>query len=77
MLEKCTYLSVACPVGIPDAQLQAYKKIIDLADVVLCANDLKKPTPGSAEDQALAYAVNTGHKYVLVLDPVKLTTVQR
>ena len=35
MLEKCTHISVVCPVGTPDAQLQAYRKIIDLADVVL------------------------------------------
>lgn len=35
MLEKCTLISVVCPVGTPDAQLQAYRKIIDLADVVL------------------------------------------
>lgn len=24
MLEKCTHISVVCPVGTPDAQLQAY-----------------------------------------------------
>ena len=35
MLEKCTHISVVCPVGTPDAQLQAYRKIIGLADVVL------------------------------------------
>ena len=33
MLEKCTHISVVCPVGTPDAQLQAYRKIICLADV--------------------------------------------
>ena len=33
MLEKCTHISVVCPVGTPDAQLQAYRKIIGLADV--------------------------------------------
>ena len=35
MLEKCTHISVVCPVGTPDAQLQAYRKILGLADVVL------------------------------------------
>ena len=25
MLEKCTHISVVCPVGTPDAQLQAYR----------------------------------------------------
>jgi hypothetical protein len=76
MLEKCTYLSAACPVGMPDAQLQAYRKIIDLADVVLGVYDLGSPALGDAEDRALAYAVDTAHKPVLVLDPLKLTTVQ-
>lgn len=37
MLEKCTLISAVCKVGAPDAQLQAYKKIIDLADVVLAS----------------------------------------
>ena len=27
MLEKCTHISVVCPVGTPDAQLQAYRKM--------------------------------------------------
>ena len=35
MLTACTYLSAVCEAGAPGAQLQAYKKIIDLADVVL------------------------------------------
>lgn len=26
MLEKCTHISVVCPVGTPDAQLQAYDR---------------------------------------------------
>ena len=28
MLEKCTHISVVCPVGTPDAQLQAYSTAI-------------------------------------------------
>ena len=76
MLEKCTLISAVCEVGAPDAQFQAYKKIIDLADVVLGVYDLESPAVGDAEDRALAYAVDTAHKSVLVLDPIKLTTFQ-
>ena len=76
MLEKCTLISVVCPVGTPDAQLQAYRKIIDLADVVLAVYDRDMQPADSAEDSALAYAVDIAHKSVLVLDPIKLTTFQ-
>ena len=69
-------MSAVCEVGAPDAQLQAYKKIIDLADVVLAVYDRDTPPAGSAEDRALAYAVDTVHKPVMVLDPIKLTTFQ-
>lgn len=55
MLEKCTYISAVCEVGAPGAQLQAYKEIIDLADVVLCVYDTDIPATSSAEDRALAY----------------------
>lgn len=76
MLEKCTHISVVCPVGTPDAQLQAYRKIIDLADVVLAVYDRDMQPADSAEDSALAYAVDIAHKSVLVVDPIKLTTFQ-
>ena len=76
MLEKCTLISAVCEVGAPDAQLQAYRMIIDVADGVLCVYDLESPAVGDAEDRALAYAVDTAHKSVLVLDPIKLTTNQ-
>ena len=75
MLEK-TLISAVCEVGAPDAQLQAYKKIIDLADVVLAVYERDTPPTGSAEDSALAYAVDTVHKPVLAVDPIKLTTFQ-
>ena len=71
MLEKCTLISVVCPVGTPDAQLQAYRKIIDLADVVLAVYDRDMQPADSAEDSALAYAVDIAHKSVLVLDPIQ------
>lgn len=74
MLEKCTCLSAVCPVGTPGAQLQAYKEIIDLSDMVLCVYDLNGPAMGDTEDRALAYAAETAHKPVLILDPLKLTT---
>lgn len=76
MLEKCALISAVCEVGAPDAQFQAYKKIIDLADVVLAVYDLDSPAVGDAEDRALAYAMDTAHKPVLALDPIKLTTNQ-
>ena len=76
MLEKCTCLSAVCSLGTLGAQLQAYKKIIDLSDVVLCVYDLNGPASGDTEDRALAYAVDIAHKPVLILDPLKLTTVQ-
>ena len=71
MLEKCTHISVVCEVGAADAQLQAYKKIIDLADVVLVVYDRDTPPAGSAEDSALAYAMDVARKPVLALGPPK------
>ena len=71
MLEKCTLISAVCEVGAPDAQFQAYKKIIDLADVVLAVYDRNTPATGSAEDSALAYAMDAAHKSVLALGPPK------
>ena len=71
MREKCTHISAVCEVGAPDAQLRAYKKIIDLADVVLAVYDRDTQSADSAEDSALAYAVDTAHKPVFVLSPPK------
>ena len=44
MLTACTYLSAVCEAGAPGAQLQAYKKIIDLADVC-CASTIRTYRP--------------------------------
>ena len=74
MLTACTYLSAVCEVGAPDAQLQAYKRIIDLADVVLAVSDTDAPAAASGEDTALAYAL--AQKPVLVLHPTELTTMR-
>lgn len=71
VLEKCTYISAVCEVGTPDAQLRAYRQIIDLADVVLAVYDRDTPPTGSAEDSALAYAMDVARKPVLLLDPPK------
>ena len=71
MLEQCTLISAVCEVGAPDAQLRAYRQIIDLADVVLAVYDRDTPSTGSAEDSALAYAMDVARKPVLVLGPPK------
>ena len=71
MLTACTYLSAVCEVGAPGAQLQAYKKIIDLADVVLAVYDKDTSPTGGAEDSALAYAMDVARKPVLALAPPK------
>ena len=55
MLEKCTHISVVCPVGTPDAQLQAYRKIIGLADVVLCVHDADYVSNGQWGKQSLCF----------------------
>lgn len=75
MLENSTHISAVCPVDIPDAQLQAYKKIIDLADVMLAVYDGDTPATGNAEDRALAYAEGQ-HKSLVLLHPTELTTKQ-
>ena len=75
MLEKCTLIFTVCEVGAPDAQLHAYKKIIDLTDVVLAVYDRDMPPTGSAEDKALAYAEGQ-RKSLLLLHPTELTTKQ-
>ena len=75
MLTACTYLSAVCEVGTSGAQLQAYKKIIDLADVVLCVCDKDTPAASRAEDRALAY-VEGQHKPLVLLHPTELTTKQ-
>ena len=75
MLTACTHISAVCPVGTPDAQRQAYRQIIDLADVVLCVYDTDIPATSSAEDRALAYAEGQ-HKSLVLLHPTELTTKQ-
>ena len=73
MLKNSTHISAVCPVDIPDAQLQAYKKIIDLADVVLCVYDTDTPAASGTEEAALAYAL--AQKPLVLLHPTELTTI--
>lgn len=75
VLEKCTYISAVCEVGAPDAQLRTYKKIIDLADVMLAVYDGDTPTTGNAEDRVLAYAESL-EKPLVLLHPTELTTMR-
>ena len=75
MLEKCTLISAVCEVGAPDAQLHAYKKIIDLADVVLAVYDKDTSPTGGAEDRVLAYAESL-EKPLVLLHPTELTTMR-
>ena len=70
VLEKCTYISAVCEVGVPDAQLRTYKKIIDLADVVLAVYNRNSLSVSNAEDQALTYAVNMTNKPIVILDHI-------
>ena len=72
MLEKCTLISAVCEVGVPDAQLQAYKKIIGLADVVLYVHDADMSATDSGENRAFAFAAEN-HTPTLVLHPKELT----
>ena len=71
MLEQCTLISVVCEVGAPDAQLQAYMKIIDLADAVLGVYDRGTPTTGSTEERALIFADKL-RKPLLMIPSVRL-----
>ena len=75
MLTACTYLSAVCEAGAPGAQLHAYKKIIDLADVMLAVYDGDTPATGNAEDRVLAYAESM-EKPLVLLHPTELTTMR-
>lgn len=70
--QKCPGISVVCPVGTPDAQLQAYRKIIGLADVVLYVHDADMSATDSGENRAFAFAAEN-HTPTLVLHPKELT----
>ena len=71
MLEDCTYLDCIDLAEQPDAQLKAYKKIIDRTDMILTVFDLSTPAEGCAEDVALVYALGC-QKPIINLDPYTL-----
>ena len=72
MLEDCTDMDCAGQSNESDAQLTAYKKIIDCADMLLTVFDADAPADGRAEDRALICTLNS-RKPVINLDPRTLT----
>lgn len=72
MLENCTRTEYAVPFPQTGAQLLAYKRIIDLADMMLTVFDTEALPTGRTEDHALFYAMNQ-HKPVFNIDPYALT----
>lgn len=72
MLENCTRTEYAVPFPQTGAQLLAYKRIIDLADMMLTVFDTEALPTGRTEDHALFYAINQ-RKPVFNLDPYALT----
>ena len=57
MLEKCTHISVVCPVGTPDAQLQAYRFDTEENHLEEAVNqyNLFKSTPDRSKFKAISY----------------------
>ena len=72
MLEDCTSIDCISLQARPDAQLLAYRRIIDRSDMALTVFDSEAPEAGHAEERALAYALNS-RKPVINLDPYALT----
>lgn len=72
MLTKCTYMNAVSLHEQPDAQLLAYRQIIDEADMVLTVYDTDSPTTADPEGRALVYAMEL-QKPMLILQPVLLT----
>ena len=72
MLVKCTHMSTATTYGQPKAQLLAYEKIIDQADIVLTVYGMPAPRAGRTEDQAFLYAIGS-NKPIINIDPYTLT----
>ena len=68
MLVKCTHMDCINLHAQPHAQLLAYQKIIDQADIVLTVYDMNAPRSGRDEDQALFYAMGR-NKPILNINP--------
>ncbi len=75
VLGQCTRVTAVCPRQERGAQWRAYRRIIDLADMVLFVYDSTSAANG-AEDRAFACAAVV-RKPLLVLDPLRLTTQMR
>lgn len=72
MLENCTHTEYVAPFQRSGAQLLAYKRIIDLADMILTVFDAELLPTDRVEDHALFYAMNQ-HKPIFNLNPYALT----
>ena len=72
MLENCTHTEYVAPFQQSGAQLLAYKRIIDLADMILTVFDAELLSTDRVEDHALFYAMNQ-HKPMFNLNPYALT----
>ena len=72
MLEDCTGIDCISLYARTGAQLLAYRRIIDLSDIVLTVFDSEAFAAGRMEEKALIYALNS-RKPVINLDPYTLT----
>lgn len=75
MLENCTHMEYVAPFQQSGAQLLAYKRIIDLADMILTVFDTELLPTDRVEDHALFYAMNQ-HKPIFNLNPYVLTVTR-
>ena len=75
MLENCTRTEYVAPFPQSSAQLLAYKRIIDLADMILTVFDTELLPTDRVEDHALFYATNQ-HKPIFNLNPYVLTVTR-
>ena len=75
MLENCTHTEYVAPFQQSGAQLLAYKRIIDLTDMILTVFDTELLPTDRVEDHALFYAMNQ-HKPMFNLNPYALTVTR-
>lgn len=68
MLGNCNFIDCISLHAQPNAQLLAYQKIIDTADVILTVCDMKMLCGASTEEQAILYAIQQ-NKRILNIDP--------
>jgi len=68
LLENCTSMELARVHRTPDCEFDAYRRIIDCADMVLAVGDLHS-AKGDAADRGIAYA-KTKHLAIMLIPPV-------